>query len=194
MTQVFLDRANGHPYDSLGSHGGLSVELKEYIRDIPDFPTPGILFRDITPLLKDPAAFAETISALAARYSLLDIDAVVGIDARGFLLAAPVALRMERPIIPVRKQGKLPYETHGVTYQLEYGEDSLEMHRDAIMPGDRVLIVDDLLATGGTLAAAAELVERAGGLVAGLAVLIELTALNGRARLAGYDLHALVRY
>ena len=170
------------------------MELKDYIRDIPDFPTPGILFRDITPLLKAPAAFAETISALADRYSRVDIDAVVGIDARGFLLAAPVALRMKRPIIPVRKQGKLPYETHGVTYQLEYGADSLEMHRDAIMPGDHVLIVDDLLATGGTLAAAAELVERAGGLVAGLAVLIELTALNGRARLSGYDLHALVRY
>ena len=172
----------------------LSVELKDYIRDIPDFPTPGILFRDITPLLKAPAAFAEAISALTARYSRVDIDAVVGIDARGFLLAAPVALRMERPVIPVRKQGKLPYETHSVTYQLEYGVDSLEMHRDAIMAGARVLIVDDLLATGGTLTAAAELVERAGGLVAGFAVLIELTALNGRARLAGYDLHTLVRY
>ena len=170
------------------------MALSDYIRDIPDFPAPGILFRDITPLLKAPAAFAETISALADRYDRADIDAVVGIDARGFLLAAPVALRMERPIIPVRKQGKLPYETHGVTYQLEYGTDSLEMHRDALMPGDRVLIVDDLLATGGTLAAAAELVERAGGLVAGLAVLIELEALDGRAKLAGYDLHALVRY
>ena len=170
------------------------MKLKDYVREIPDFPTPGILFRDITPLLKDPAAFAETISALAGRYDRVDIDAVVGIDARGFLLAAPVALRMERPIIPVRKQGKLPYETHSVTYELEYGADSLEMHRDAVMPGDRVLIVDDLLATGGTLAAAAELVERTGGSVAGLAVLIELTALNGRARLAGYDLHALVRY
>ena len=170
------------------------MALSDYIRDIPDFPAPGILFRDITPLLKAPAAFAETISAMADRYDRADIDAVVGIDARGFLLAAPVALRMERPVIPVRKQGKLPYETHGVTYQLEYGTDSLEMHRDALMPGDRVLIVDDLLATGGTLAAAAQLVERAGGLVAGLAVLIELTALDGRARLAGYDLHALVRY
>ena len=170
------------------------MALSDYIRDIPDFPAPGILFRDITPLLKSPAAFAETVSALADRYDRADIDAVVGIDARGFLLAAPVALRMERPVIPVRKQGKLPYETHGVTYQLEYGSDSLEMHRDAVMPGDRVLIVDDLLATGGTLAAAAELVERAGGLVAGLAVLIELAALDGRAKLAGYDLHALVRY
>ena len=170
------------------------MALSDYIRDIPDFPAPGILFRDITPLLKAPAAFAETVSAMADRYDRADIDAVVGIDARGFLLAAPVALRMERPIIPVRKQGKLPYETHGVTYQLEYGTDSLEMHRDALMPGDRVLIVDDLLATGGTLAAAAELVERAGGLVAGLAVLIELAALDGRAKLAGYDLHALVRY
>ncbi len=170
------------------------MELKDYIRSIPDFPTPGILFRDITPLLKDPPAFAETISALVARYKDIEIDAVAGIDARGFLFAAPTALTMGRPIVPIRKQGKLPYETHGVTYQLEYGTDTLEMHRDAVRPGDRVLIVDDLLATGGTLAAAVKLVERAGGLVAGLSVLVELTALNGRDRLAGYDLHTLVRF
>jgi adenine phosphoribosyltransferase len=170
------------------------MDLREYIRDVPDFPSPGILFRDITPLLKSPEAFDHAIDRFADVCSGRPIDAVCGIEARGFLFAAPLALRLGKPLVPVRKAGKLPSRTVSVTYSLEYGEAAVEIHADAVSDGQRVLIVDDVLATGGTLAAAAELVERAGGLVAGLAVLIELTALNGRARLAGYDLHALVRY
>lgn len=170
------------------------MELKDYIRDIPDFPVTGILFRDITPLLKEPSAFKETIDRLVAHYEGVDVDAIVGIDARGFLLAAPLGLLMRKPIVPIRKEGKLPYKTHRVTYQLEYASDTVEVHQDAIRVGDRVLIVDDLLATGGTMAAATRLVEQVGGHVASLAVLVELTDLNGRDRLEGYDIHSLVQF
>ena len=168
------------------------MDLKRYIRDIPDFPKPGILFRDITPLLKEPAAFRQAVDALARRYGPQDVDVVIGIESRGFLLAAPLAYRLGKMLVPVRKVGKLPFETHRVAYALEYGSDAVEVHTDAISNGQRVLVVDDLLATGGTMAAAARLVERAGGEVAGLAVLVELTELSGRKRLRGYDLFSLI--
>ena len=170
------------------------MELKDYIRDIPDFPAPGILFRDITPLLKDSAAFREAIDRLADYYETREFDTIVGIDARGFLLAAPLAYRLGKALVPVRKEGKLPFKTHKVTYELEYGSDAVEVHTDAIADGQRVLIVDDLLATGGTMAATASLVEQTGGQVAGVGVLVELTELNGRAPLGGYDVLSLVKY
>ena len=169
------------------------MELKEYIRDVPDFPKPGILFRDITPLLKEPAAFREAVDRLAAKYAAEELDVIVGIEARGFVLAAPLAYSLGKALVPVRKEAKLPFETHRVSYALEYGSDAVEIHTDAISSGQRVLIVDDLLATGGTMAAAARLVEIAGGQVVGLAVLVELADLDGRARLRGYDTHALMR-
>ena len=170
------------------------MNLKDYIRDVPDFPTPGILFRDITPLLKDPQAFRSTIDMFAERYADAQIDVIVGIESRGFLFAAPLSYRLGIPFVPIRKQGKLPYDTHKVTYALEYGSDAVEVHVDAISTGSKTLIVDDLLATGGTMAASAKLIEQVGGEVAGLAVVIELTDLNGRAMLSGYDVHALVKY
>lgn len=170
------------------------VELKDYIRTIPDFPRPGILFRDITPLLKTPAAFKQAVDRLVEHYATRDLDAIVGIEARGFLLASPLAYQMRKPLIPVRKVGKLPFKTHRVTYALEYGSDAVEVHADAISRGQRVLIVDDLLATGGTMSAAARLVEETGGRVAGLAALIELADLKGRERLKGYDVLSLITY
>ena len=170
------------------------MELKSFVRDIPDFPSPGVMFRDITPLLKDPIAFKEAIDTFVEHWSSRDIDAVVGVDARGFLFAAPLAYRLMKPLIPVRKEGKLPFETHTVAYALEYGSGAVEVHTDALADGQRVLIVDDLLATGGTLVAATKLVERTGGQVAGLAVLIELTDLKGRDRLGGYELQTLITY
>ena len=169
------------------------MELRDYIREIPDFPTPGILFRDITPLLGEPAAFREAIDRFAEYYTSRCLDTIVGIDARGFLLAAPLAYRLGKPLVPVRKEGKLPFETHKVTYALEYGFDAVEIHKDAIGSGHRVLIVDDLLATGGTMAAAAMLVKEAGGHVEGIAALVELTDLAGRDRLKGYDLFSLIK-
>jgi adenine phosphoribosyltransferase len=170
------------------------MDLKDYVREVPDFPGPGILFKDITPLLKDPGAFRYVIDFFGGHYADRPIDAVVGVEARGFLFAAPLALRLERPLVPVRKEGKLPFETHGVKYALEYGDEVMEVHADAIAPGCRVLIVDDLLATGGTLAAAAMLVEASGGQVEGHAVLIELDHLRGRERLRGYDVLSLVHF
>ena len=164
------------------------MDISRYIRDIPNFPKSGIVFKDITPLLGDPDALRYAIDRFAERYSNNRFDVIVGIEARGFLFAAPLSVRLGKPLVPLRKRGKLPYETHVVTYDLEYGEDSAEVHTDAIMPGQRALIVDDVLATGGTMAAAARLVEQAGGEVAGLAVLIELANLRGRDRLLGYDL------
>ena len=171
----------------------LADKLKSMIRDIPDFPKPGILFKDITPLLMAPAAFQEAIDRLAEFGAPLRADAIAGIDARGFLLAAPLAYNLGKPLIPIRKNGKLPFETHKVTYALEYGFDAVEIHKDAIGSGHRVLIVDDLLATGGTMAAAAMLVKEAGGHVEGIAALVELTDLAGRDRLKGYDLFSLIK-
>ena len=170
------------------------MELKDYIRDVPDFPRPGIVFKDITPLLKDATAFRNVIETFADYYEDRPVDVILGVEARGFLLAAPLAVRLEKPLVPVRKEGKLPFETHSVQYALEYGQDAVEIHTDAIAPGQRALLVDDLLATGGTLAAAASLIEATGGYVAGLAVLVELLDLRGRERLRGHDLLSLVQY
>jgi len=168
--------------------------LRELVRDIPDWPKPGIIFRDITPLLAAPGAFAATVDALAAPFADEPIDKVLGIEARGFVFAAPVAYRRGAGFVPVRKAGKLPWELEREEYSLEYGTDLLEVHRDAVLPGERVLIVDDVIATGGTAAAAARLVDRLGGTVAGLAFLIELVPLAGRALLDGRRVHAVLTY
>ena len=170
------------------------MDLTGYIRDIPDFPKPGILFKDITPLLADPAAFEYAIARLAAHYSKSPIDAIAAAEARGFLFAAPLALRLRKPLVPLRKPGKLPYRTYSLKYDLEYGQAELHMHIDGIPAGAQVLMVDDVLATGGTMAAGCKLVESAGGTVLGCAFLVELGFLNGRDKLAGYDVFSLVTY
>jgi adenine phosphoribosyltransferase len=168
--------------------------LREFVRDIPDWPKPGIVFRDITPLLAAPDAFALTVDALAAPFADEQIDKVIGIEARGFVFAAPLAYRRGAGFIPVRKAGKLPWEIEREEYALEYGADLLEIHRDAVLPGEHVLIVDDVIATGGTAAAAARLVERLGGTVAGFTFLLELVELDGRARIKGHRVHSVLRY
>lgn len=168
--------------------------LKELIRDIPDFPKPGVTFKDITPLLADKKAFTYTIDSIAHLFDRDEIDKVLGIEARGFMLAAPLAYRFTAGLIPVRKKGKLPWKVESESYALEYGEDHLEVHKDAIEPGERILIVDDVLATGGTARATAELTERCGGKVSGIATLMELTFLDGRSKLEGYQLETLLRY
>src|SRR5579872_4329505 len=168
--------------------------LKSLIREVPDFPKPGILFYDITTLLKNAAGLRCLIDELGAGYAGKRIDKVVGIEARGFIFAPAVAYALNAGFVPVRKPKKLPAAVERVEYQLEYGTDSLEIHRDAVMPGERVLIVDDVLATGGTAAAAAKLVEKLGGKVAGLSFVIELDGLKGRAKLPGYDIRALLHY
>lgn len=170
------------------------MDLKAFIRSIPDFPSPGILFRDITPLLADREAFKYTIDSLRAQYKDRAVDAIVAVESRGFLFGAPLAYRMGKPLVPVRKQGKLPAKTYTTNYSLEYGASKMEIHADGINKGDRVLLLDDLLATGGTLAAAAGLVEVSGGAVEGIGVVIELTDLKGREKLAGYDVFSLVKY
>ena len=168
--------------------------LKSRIRHVPDFPKTGILFYDVTTLLRDPEGFKLAIDTLALPFTGQSIDVVVGIESRGFILGAAVADRIGAGFVPVRKLGKLPSHTIRATYELEYGSDSLEMHRDAIEPGQRVLIVDDLLATGGTASATARLVTQLGGEVHALAFLIELAALNGREKLAGHKLHVVLKY
>ena len=170
----------------------LSVLLRERVRDVPDYPLPGILFKDITPLLADHVAFAAAVDAVVAHHGRGTVDKVVGIEARGFIVAAPVAYHFGAGFVPVRKKGKLPAATYETSYLLEYGEATLEVHSDAFRPGDRVLIVDDVLATGGTVEATAELVRRAGGTLAGVSVLMELAFLRGRDRLAPLDVHALL--
>jgi adenine phosphoribosyltransferase len=170
--------------------GGLSGLVTARIRDIPDYPQPGVVFKDITPLLADGTAFSEVVDALAATYR--DVDKVAGIEARGFILAAPVACGLGIGFVPVRKKGKLPAATFSEDYQLEYGTATIEVHQDAFDPADRVLIVDDVLATGGTARATADLVQRAGAKVAGIAVLIELSFLNGRAKLPDLPVTALL--
>ena len=169
------------------------TDLARYIRDIPDFPKPGILFKDITPLLADAAAFRSTVDRLAERFRGR-ADVVLGIESRGFIVGAAAAYALGTGIAVVRKPGKLPYRTHRATYELEYGTDSLEIHHDAVGHRTRVLLIDDLLATGGTAAAAIDLVGQCGGSVAGCAFLIELTALGGRSKLAGHEVHALIAY
>lgn len=172
----------------------LSTKLKSIIRDVPDFPKKGIVFKDITPLLADHAAFTALVQAFAEAYRGAGVTKVLGIEARGFLLAAPLAMALGAGIVPVRKKGKLPYKTVAASYALEYGTDTLEMHADAVQPGEKVLVVDDVLATGGTAAAVCELVEKLGGRVAGIAMLIELEFLKGRAKLAGRDIVSLIKY
>jgi len=169
-------------------------DLKKLIREVPDFPKPGILFYDITTLLKDPVGLRRAADALSDHYVGRKIDRVVGIEARGFIFAPMVAYRLNAGFVPVRKPKKLPAETARATYQLEYGQDSLEIHRDAIRQGQQVLIIDDLLATGGTAAAVARLVESLGGRVVGLGFLIELEFLKGREKISRYDIHSVLRY
>ncbi len=169
------------------------TDFKGFIRDIPDFPKPGIVFKDITPLLADAGAFRDMIEALVAPYRGR-VDAVLGIESRGFIIGAAAALALGTGIAIVRKPGKLPFHTHRASYQLEYGSDTLEIHHDAIGHGHRVLLIDDLLATGGTASAAIELVRRCGGTVAACAFVIELAFLDGRTRLAPHAVHSLIRY
>lgn len=168
--------------------------LKALVRDVPDFPIPGILFRDVTPLLRDAGALAEVVDRMAEAYRGERIELVAGIESRGFILAVPLALKLGAGFVPVRKPGRLPAEKVTREYALEYGKNSLELHRDAVEPGERILLVDDLLATGGTAQASTHLIEELGGEVAGVAFLIELEALRGRELLAEYDVRSLIRY
>ena len=170
------------------------MDLKQHIRSVPDFPKPGILFYDITTLLKNAEGLKATIERLAAPYQDAKIDAVVGIESRGFILGAAVAERLGAGFIPMRKPGKLPARAVKESYDLEYGKDALEMHADAVDKGERVLIIDDVLATGGTAAAAAQLVKKVGGTLHGLAFLIELTFLNGKSKLPGEQVFSVLQY
>ena len=170
------------------------MDLKQHIRHVPDFPKAGILFYDITTLLRDPDGFRAAIDMMATPYEGQQIDVVVGIESRGFILGAAVAERIRAGFIPIRKPGKLPSKALKETYDLEYGKDALEIHEDAVQGGQRVLIVDDVLATGGTAAAATQLVKKLGGRLHGLAFLIELLALNGKSRLTGENVYSVLKY
>ncbi len=170
------------------------VNLAEHIRSIPDWPKKGILFRDITPLLADGNAFAAAIEDLAGRYEDKNISCVAAVEARGFIFGAAIAARLGIGFVPIRKKGKLPYKTESVTYDLEYGKDTLEVHVDAVEKGSNILMVDDLLATGGTMAAACKLIEKIGGKVAGIAFLVELKDLNGREKIKNYDISAEIEF
>jgi adenine phosphoribosyltransferase len=170
------------------------MDLREYIRDVPDFPKPGVMFKDITPLLADPDAFAYAVAKMGAHFATRPIDAIAAAEARGFLFAAPIALELHKPLIPLRKPGKLPYTTHSFKYDLEYGSAELHVHTDAVDGGMNVLLVDDVLATGGTMAAACKLIEQAGGTVAACAFLIELSFLRGRAALTDRECFSLITY
>jgi len=171
-----------------------SVDLKSRIREVQDFPTPGVGFKDITPLLADARLFAGSIDLLTANYQPGMVDAIVGIDARGFIFAAAAALRLQAGFVPVRKKGKLPYRTHEQSYDLEYGANSIAIHIDAVKPGSRVLLIDDLLATGGTAAAAAALLQKVGAKILEISFLIELSFLNGRDKLKDYPVRSLIVY
>ena len=168
--------------------------IKQLVRDVPDFPEPGIVYKDITPVLADPIAFSTIIDLIVVHFGRGNVDKVVGIEARGFILGAPVAYHFGAGLVPVRKKGKLPAETVNEEYALEYGTSSLEIHKDAVKPGERTLVVDDVLATGGTAHAAASLVERIGGTVCGIACLIELDFLHGRDKVKGHDLFTLIHF
>jgi adenine phosphoribosyltransferase len=174
--------------------GGDAGRLREHIRDIPDFPKPGVVYKDITPLLSDADAFRATVDALADHFAGHRIDKVLGVEARGFIVAAPVAYRLGAGFVPVRKAGKLPWSVEQQEYVLEYGTDLLEIHHDAVAPGERALIVDDVLATGGTAEATVRLVDRLGGEIVGLGFVIELAFLDGRAKLPGHDIASLLVY
>lgn len=170
------------------------MDLAQFIRDIPDFPKPGILFKDITPLLAHPPAFQETIRRMAEVFPPPSVDAIAAAEARGFLFAAPLAMMLNKPLVPLRKPGKLPYQTHRLEYELEYGRAELHVHIDGFQSQARVLIVDDLLATGGTLRAACQLVEKAGGTVLACLVMVELLFLKGRDLIKPYPVESLVRF
>lgn len=172
----------------------LTIDYRSSIRDIPDFPKPGILFRDITPMLAHGEVYRDAIATLLESVKAWGAELVVGPEARGYVVGAPLAFGLGLGFVPVRKKGKLPFETVSVTYDLEYGQDILEIHRDAIRPGQKVVVADDLLATGGTMAATIELVEKLGGQVVGAAFFIELLALRGRDKLSGIPIHTLVQY
>ena len=169
-------------------------KIRAAIRDIPDFPKPGIMFKDISPLLADPKLFRATIDSFAQQWAGEHIDVVVGMESRGFLFGAPLAMELGASFLPVRKPGKLPFETESFEYDLEYGSDTLEIHRDAIEPGERVLLIDDLLATGGTMEACLRLAEKQQAEVVGLGFVIELAFLNGGERLQPYEVHSLISY
>ena len=169
-------------------------ELKDYIKSIPDFPTPGVMFRDVTSILDDPEGFQLSVEELTRLLDGVEYDVIAGVESRGFIFGAPLAYRQEKAFVPVRKKGKLPRETVERTYDLEYGTATIEIHKDAVRPGQKVVIIDDLLATGGTIEAAAKLVEQLGGEVVKMIFLIELTDLKARERLAGYDVASVVQY
>lgn len=169
-------------------------KIKETIRDIPDFPKKGILFRDITTLLQDGTLYSKVTDVLENYCAERNAEAIAGIESRGFIFGGALSDRMKIPFIPVRKEGKLPYDTVNTFYSLEYGEASIEIHRDALKEGQRIIIIDDLLATGGTAAATAELIEKCGGEVAGIAFMVELAFLNGREKIDKYDIYSLVQY
>ena len=168
--------------------------LEKSIRNIPDFPKPGILFRDVTTLIQDKAAFKKSVDLLAKKYKNLKIDKVVGVEARGFIFGAAVAYKIGAGFVPVRKKGKLPHETISTTYELEYGTDTLEIHKDAVTPGEKVLIIDDLLATGGTVEAVIQLVKQLGGKIGGIGFVIELVDLNGKDKFKEYPIYSLVKF
>jgi adenine phosphoribosyltransferase len=170
------------------------IELKKYIREVADWPKKGILFRDITPLLAEPKAFGTAVDALAAGYVGTGVQYVAAVEARGFIFGSAVAAKLNVGFVPIRKKGKLPFKTESITYDLEYGSDTLQVHQDAVTSGAKVLMVDDLLATGGTMAAACKLIEKIGGRIAGVVFLIELTELHGIDKLAGYKIKSLIRY
>ncbi len=170
------------------------MDLTSYIRDIPDFPRKGILFKDITPLLANPSAFRHAIELFAERYRSQPIDVIAAAEARGFLFAAPLALQLSKPFVPLRKPGKLPHATYAFAYELEYGTAELHVHIDAVRPGARVLLLDDLLATGGTMGAGCHLIEKAGGVVHECAFLVELSFLNGREKLKPHKVFSVLRY
>ncbi len=170
------------------------MNLEDHIRDVPDFPKPGIIFKDIMPLLGHAEAFDASVTALADPYRESDIDAVVGIESRGFIFGAAVARELGVGFVPIRKPGKLPADTISVSYSLEYGEDTVEMHRDALSEGQKVLVLDDVLATGGTMAAACDLVEKTGADITGVVFLVELNFLNGREKLFGQDIYSVLSF
>jgi adenine phosphoribosyltransferase len=172
----------------------VAIDLSSFVRDIPDFPSPGILFKDITPLLADHGAFSAAIDRLSDAFGGRPVDRVLGVEARGFIIGGPVAYRFGAGFTPVRKAGKLPWEVEREEYALEYGTDLLEIHRDAVAPGEQVLVIDDVLATGGTAAATARLVEKLGAEVVGFGFVLELAFLDGRAQLAGRDIVSLITY
>jgi adenine phosphoribosyltransferase len=171
-----------------------ALDLRRWVRDVPDFPKPGILFKDITPLLSDPVAFGATIDRLAERFAASGIDTIAAAEARGFIFGAPLALRLNAGFVPIRKPKKLPFTTLALEYALEYGTDRLEVHTDAFAPGRRVLLIDDVLATGGTMRACCDLVQKTGATVVGCAFVLELGFLNGRDKLGPYEVTSLITY